>query len=121
MLGEEEQVSQPQASAYDGYGGLVLNSHLLDASTQEREMVCHSIPSSGRISEFWDMIFSNKWTTVVVLRDTAKGKKEVIVCMFYVYFSFFEIEMSLRFVEQLHILTINKLHKNMVKGHILPK
>ena len=89
MLGEVQQVSQPPASAYDGYGGLVLNSHLLDASTQEREMVCHSIPPPGRISEFWDMIFSNKWTTVVVLRDTAKGKKEVIVCVFN--FTFFRL------------------------------
>ena len=82
MLGEVEQSSLPPTSVHDGYGGLVLNSHLRDTSTQEREMVCHSIPQSGRVPEFWDMIFSTKWTTVVVMIDKAKRKKEVVAYLF---------------------------------------
>ena len=70
--------SSPDASTGSAQShGNTISSATLNPNLPERKLSCHDIPAPNKIAEFWEMVFRNKLSTIVLLTEKMKGRKEV--------------------------------------------
>ena len=58
--------------------GNAISSSTLNPNLAERKLSCHNIPSPNKTAEFWEMVSKNKLSTMVLLTEKIKGRKEVV-------------------------------------------
>ena len=73
-LGERFPDASTSSAQSDGN---TIISTVLNPCLPERELSCYNTPSPNKTAEFWEMVFKNRCSTIVVISEKMKVRKEV--------------------------------------------